>query len=424
MYRGSVRGGKLFVTVLFFLQVFLLPISCKKGDPLPGSEGWEWDGIVVKANPKAVTKTNGQKLYVHYMSWFETPQTHPERIWGLHWTMANRNPDMILANGRRQIASYFYPLIGPYASSDPDVLDYHTLLMKYTGIDGAIVDWYGSHELFDYPLIRRNTDSLFDHLPRAGLKFAICYEDMTLQQVKQAEGMEPAAAAKQDFNYLQARYFGSSNYIKIGTQPLVLCFGPQVLQTEASWQQTFAGLATKPRLLTLWDLGSLPGSQGSGEFSWVYQYDADCQYFYQYKVPRLATAIGSAFPGFKSFYAEGGWGSPVFERSHNGTATLQRTLNLAKINNLAGLQLVTWNDFGEGTMLEPTLDFSYSFLEAIQRYAGVPYTKAELQLVYRWYMLRKKYAADERIQAALLQAYYFLVSLDVAKARLIVEAIE
>ena len=27
--------------------------------------------------PKAVTKTNKQKIYVHYMAWFETPQTSP-----------------------------------------------------------------------------------------------------------------------------------------------------------------------------------------------------------------------------------------------------------------------------------------------------------------------------------------------------------
>jgi hypothetical protein len=91
-------------------------------------------------NPVPVTKTNSQKVYVHYMPWFETPATSGNGQWGQHWTMANENPNIILANGRREIASYFYPMIGPYDSDDRDVIDYHLLLMKYSGIDGIIID--------------------------------------------------------------------------------------------------------------------------------------------------------------------------------------------------------------------------------------------------------------------------------------------
>ena len=91
------------------------------------------------------------------------------------WPMKTRT--LFLPNGRRQIASWFYPMIGPYASSDRDVIDYHLLLMKYAGIDGVIVDWYGTHNVLDYPLVKRNTDSLFNRIPDAGLQFGICYED-------------------------------------------------------------------------------------------------------------------------------------------------------------------------------------------------------------------------------------------------------
>ena len=310
MCKEPVRVKSVFGILLFFLQTCLF-FSCKKTDRLPGGDDWHWNGTVVAADPKAVPKTNSQKLYVHYMPWFETPESQPEKGWGLHWTMANQNPDIVLSNGRRQIASFYYPLIGPYASSDPDVIDYHTLLMKYTGIDGVIVDWYGSHELFDYPLNRRNTDSLFARLPLVGLKFSVCYEDITLKQVKQMQGLEPVAAAQQDFTYLQSNYFTSSSYIQINNQPLVFCFGPQVLQTESDWQQTLSYLPVKPRLLSLWDLGTRTGNQGSGEYAWIYEDNTDCQYFYQYKAPTMATAFGSAFPGLKDFYAQGGWGSPL-----------------------------------------------------------------------------------------------------------------
>src|ERR1700761_7771345 len=87
------------------------------------------------SGPQPVVKTNTIKVYAHYMPWFETPATSPDGKWGQHWTMANENPDIIGADGRRQIASYFYPMTGPYASSDRDIIDYQLLLMKYSGID-------------------------------------------------------------------------------------------------------------------------------------------------------------------------------------------------------------------------------------------------------------------------------------------------
>src|ERR1700744_4745841 len=129
------------------------------------------------SGPQPVVKTNSTKVYAHYLPWFETPATSSDGKWGQHWTMANENPDIIGADGRRQIASYFYPMTGPYASSDRDIIDYQLLLMKYSGIDGVIVDWNGTHNVYDYPLIKRNTDSLFKRIPGAGLQFSICYED-------------------------------------------------------------------------------------------------------------------------------------------------------------------------------------------------------------------------------------------------------
>ena len=413
-----------FITIILLIVTVIF--SCKKSkDTPPVTGGGTGGGITITVLPPvAVSKTNAQKLYVHYMPWFEDPSTSPDGKWGSHWTMANQNPNLILADGKRQIASFFYPLIGPYASSDPDVTAYHTLLMKYAGIDGVIADWYGVHNVYDYPLIKRNTDSLFNQMSKTGLQFAVCYEDATLRYVKSIGGIDTVQAAKEDFDYLQSNYFNSSNYIKINNQPLILCFGPQVMKTQTQWQQTFSALSTKPRLLSLWYQGDVTGSQGSGEFSWVYSdYLTGLQNYYNNRAPFQSTAFGSAYPGFKDFYAQGGWGSNLFTLDHNGITTLQNTLNLAKSSGLSNVQLITWNDFGEGTMIEPTLEYNYSFLETIQQYAGVSYTKNELQLIYKWFTLRKKYKGNNNIESQLLQAYYYLVSLDTAKASSVISSI-
>jgi len=358
------------------------------------------------------------------LPWFETPATSGTGNWGQHWTMANEDPNIILANGRRQIASYFYPMIGPYASSDRDVIDYHLLLMKYSGIDGVIIDWYGVHNVDDYALNKRNTDSIFNRVPNAGLQFGICYEDATLAQDNAVLGIDTITAAQQDFAYLQSAYFGSSSYIKINNQPLLLCFGPQGLKKINDWQQAFANLTKQPRLLTLEYGDNITGSAGSGEFAWVEATNlTNLQNFYQSRAPSLATWFAGAYPGFMDFYKPGGWGNTLFLIDYNTTGTLQSTLNLAKSSNASYLQLITWNDYGEGTMIEPTLDYNFSFLQTIQQYTGVTYTVTELQLIYQWYTLRKKYAGNAAVEAQLTNAYNDLVGLNVSGATTIINGI-
>ena len=370
----------------------------------------------------SVVKTNSQKVYVHYFPWFETPATSGTGNWGSHWTMANENPNIILSNGRRQIASYFYPMIGPYDSDDRDVIDYHLLLMKYSGIDGVIIDWYGVQNVDDYPLNKRNTDSIFSRVPGVGLQFGICYEDNTLAQDKAVANIDTLTAAKQDLLYLQSAYFGSSSYIKIGGAPLLLCFGPQAMRTPSDWQQAFAALNTKPTFLPLEYDDASAGSSANGEFAWV---DAtnltNLQSFYQNRAPSLSTWFAGAYPGFQDFYMPGGWGSTLFLIAYNNTSTLQSTMSLAQSSNAKYLQLITWNDYGEGTMIEPTLDYQFSFLQTIQQYTGVKYTVTELQLIYKWYTLRVKYKGNAANEALLTQAYNYLVSLQVTQATTIID---
>ena len=50
-------------------------------------------------------------IMVYYMPWF-TAKPYSE-TWGWHWTMNHFNPDNVNATGQREIASWYYPLVGP-----------------------------------------------------------------------------------------------------------------------------------------------------------------------------------------------------------------------------------------------------------------------------------------------------------------------
>lgn len=371
--------------------------------------GLLWSGSAL-AQPVAVTKTNSQKVYMHYMPWFETPQTSGNGRWGLHWTMANQNPNVIdPATGQRQIAAHYYPLIGPYASSDPDVMEYHLLLMKYAGIDGVLLDFYGNGGN-DLPLLLRNTNALVPRTADVGLGFGVVFEDQFAATL---------ADATANMQYVGTNYFSRPNYLQINNRPLVLTFGPQRYQTPAQWTQILGALPTPPTFLTLWYQSQQAGANAAGEFNWIYSdFLAGLTNFYQNRAPTLGVAAGVAYPGFDSFYAQGGWGGPTWVIPQNNGQTLTQTLALATQyrSRLAFVQLATFNDFGEGTMLEPTREFGFSALEQVQAFTGVSYTVAELQLIHRLYTLRKFHAGSANAQATLNQAFQQLIALNVPAA--------
>ncbi|HLA56197.1 MAG TPA: glycoside hydrolase family 71/99-like protein [Flavobacterium sp.] len=407
-------------TMPFFIAVLLASIAfgCSSSDS-PNTEPEVLD-------PVAITKTNTTKIYMHYMPWFETKESSGNNQWGYHWTMANRNPDIVDGTGKREIASHYYPLIGPYHSGDKAVIENHLLMMKYSGVDGVLIDWYGTFNLYDYRSNKENTEQLIDMLDDVGLEYAIVYEDQILPNIVNA-GLSPTvvSAAKTDFAYLQSNYFGDANYIKINGKPLLLDFGPQALFTETMWTNAFANLTTKPTFLPLWNQSAAAGTNASGEFSWVYQNNTALSNWYANNLPNLDVAMGSAYPGFNDFYEEGGTSTIIgWTIAHNNGATLDATLSMAAAADLDYLQFVTWNDFGEGTMFEPTLEFGYGYIQKVKAFAGVQNTGNVFPEISRLYDLRKEYGGNTAIQAKLDKAFRYFAAMQPDKAILLLDEIE
>ncbi|MDB5802247.1 MAG: hypothetical protein JWL63_3186 [Rhodocyclales bacterium] len=370
--------------------------------------------------PVPVSKSVSAKVYAHLMPWYESRDY--AGYWGQHWTMSNRNPDIVDSSGKRQIASNYYPLTGPYSSSDPAIIEYQLLLMKLTGIDGVLIDWPGTINLYDYPRNRANSEAFIAQVAKTGLKYGIIYEDQNVNIAFNNNVItDKVAAARKDVNYLRDNYFGQSSYLQINGRPFLGVFGPQTFKTKAEWDSIFSNLSNKPCFLTLWYQHDQGTGVCSGEYSWVYQ-DANAGYlahltnFYNNR-PNYGVKMGAVFPGFNAFYAAGGWGANPFYIAANGTSTLALTLDLAISKGVSPIQVATWNDYDEGTMIEPTREFGYGLLTTIQARLGVPYRQPELELAYSLYTQRKQYAGNAAQQDRLNQAFYYLVSLQIAKAR-------
>jgi hypothetical protein len=209
---------------------------------------------------------HGADVYVHMMPWFETKESNSGQ-WGIHWTMANRNPDNVV-DGKQDIASFYHPEIGAYASGDPTVIDWQLGVMKTSGIAGIFLDWPGTTEYADYPKNKQNCEAIIDGTSRAGLQFAIVYEDNNLNLAGVPDKIAQGTA---DMQYLQSNYFNKGNYVQLDGAPLLLDFGPQALTDGGQWDQIFSPLDPKPTFLTLWYQHQQGGQFNKGEFAWIYQ---------------------------------------------------------------------------------------------------------------------------------------------------------
>jgi hypothetical protein len=365
--------------------------------------------LFILAMPLAIHAAS-KIVMVYYMPWFTAKPYNND--WGWHWTMDHFNPDMTNASGERQIASWYYPLIGPYDSSDPAVLEYHVLLMKLAGVDGVIVDWYGSANFLDYGVNNRATEKLFQFTRKAGLKFSVCYEDQTIQHMLDGNYLTASNAtlhARQEMLYLQTIFFSDANYLRLNGHPVLLNFGPQYFMTSSNWENIFSVLDATNQPAFFTEDNRL--TVGTGAFSWppmwmsqspgtggVLSEAALKNYLagFNQKAVTWPASISSAFPRFHDIYQRAGLRNYLGYLGDRHGDTLRETLSLGMTNSSAIVQIITWNDFGEGSMVEPTQEYGYRDLGIIQDFrrqylqSDFPCNTNDLAMAFQFYNLRQQ----------------------------------
>jgi hypothetical protein len=378
-------------------------------------------------------------VMAHYMPWYQSPAV--SGYWGWHWTMNHFNPEKMDSDGLREIASHHYPLVGPYDSRDEGILEYHTLLMKLSGLDGVIVDWYGMENFWDYGVIKESTHKLFQYIQKAGLTFVICYEDQTVGHMVDNGHLEKNQALAHGgdvLRYMQTHWFGDDHYVRISDHPVLMVFGPQYFFQASDWDAVFSPLTAMPLFFSL-DNRLHPVATGA--FPWPPMWAAKdnvltrealnsyLQNFYQ-KAASWDYRIASAFPGFHDIYSEAGLGYSYGFLDDNNGETFDFTLRSALGHEPDILQIVTWNDFGEGTVVEPTIEFGYRYLEMIQDIkkshidSSFAFNHDDLTLPLTIYELRIKNSGDSGIQSALNTAVELIFSGEIEDASAIVDSIK
>ena len=353
--------------------------------------------------PATTQPAQARKTFLmHYLSWYQTPAVRGH--WGSHWTGpgSKHNPSKTGPDGLPDVWSHLHPLIGPYDSADPDVLECHLLQMKLAGVDGVIVDWYGISKTADYPSVHEAAKAMFASAGRLGMKFAVCFEDRTIKLMIERSDLKTEqvpAHLTDTVQWMRDNWFKEPQYFRFDGRPLLLDFGPVFVMDAAVWNQALGAGPDRPRFFALHHLWKKVCADGG--FTWVHKdvWSADPdQATIQRRLhdvfsqPSKDTnqVIISAWPGFKDVYEKS---YPSIE--YRDGKTMEETLAAGMSGPWSVIQLVTWNDYGEGTCIEPTSEFGYRFLESVQQArrtepgVGFANAPADLRLPARLFALRK-----------------------------------
>ena len=143
--------------------------------------------------------------------------------------------------------------------------------------------------------------------------------------------------------------------------------------------------------------------------------------------PSWPLSIPAAWPRFHDIYGQAGTQPSYGIIDDRAGLTYANTLDRALKSEAAVIQLVTWNDWGEGTQIEPSVEMGCRDLETTQRKRrsfdpAFPYTAQDLRLPLALYALQKRVGSDPVRRAKLDTISRLLFAGQLVRARALLDA--
>jgi hypothetical protein len=259
-----------------------------------------------------------------------------------------------------------------YDSADPVQVQLQIGDMISRGISGIFVDWYG----IKCPKMTECTHEnaamialLNEAQKHYGFEVAVSQDWGEINKYRKSERMDELIA---DLNYVYDNFESSPNYMRRDGNPVIAFFGIET--RKINWSDVRKQVQGTP-LFVFENSGGFSGPQSSGSFAWLLPtrkgVDMGLSYldlFYKVALGRSSeVAIGSAYKGFDDSLAS--WGHHDKINQQCGQTWLASFAEAGKYysagNQLENLQIVTWNDYEEGSEIETGIDNCISVVPAL-----------------------------------------------------------
>jgi hypothetical protein len=249
-----------------------------------------------------------------------------------------------------------------YNSADAAQVHRQVQDMMSRGVQGAIAAWYGAAST----IINTSTMLLKNEAEaQAGqFEFAIMEDVGALGSAAIANQCDVTDQLIQDMTYVASQYESSPAYMRINDRPVVFFFGVDGYYID--WSRVVSSIPGNP-LLIFQGKSGLSRKISDGGFSWIainsddpfdLQLDAQDAFYKLAQQTPARLVFGAAYKGFNDTIAM--WGTNRVINQQCGQAWTQSISEAGQFyssgNQLPAIQIATWNDYEEGTAIEPGID--------------------------------------------------------------------
>jgi len=253
-----------------------------------------------------------------------------------------------------------------YTSNDAGQVRRQIQDMISRGIDGVVMDWYGPNNSIDQAaqLVMHEAEK------HSGFSFSIMI-DAGAMGSNWCNGCSAEDVLGNLLQYVEKTYFPSSAYLNLGGQPIVTNFDIDS-KYSPNWQKVNSQLKVAPRFF-FQDDGGFSHPMSDGSYSWVMPETGNFGLDYLWNFYSVGIGfgkeetVGAAYKGFNDTLA--GWSSNRVMDQRCGKTWLQTFSQINSLYNqgrqLPYLQLVTWNDYEEGTEIESGIDSCFSLQASV-----------------------------------------------------------
>jgi hypothetical protein len=326
-----------------------------------------------------------KKVFAHYLPWYDATGSYPGSWSRRGWCYEDDCSDLANVGYSNQ------PRIGEYSFADSDVIDYHILTAFMAGIDGFIINLdpaISFHKIITLDVLNRLLALQASHSELADFKIIISYD---------SSSADPTTITN-NFTDLYNDIYQNPTY-----EPIIFRDEITNNQVLVTWSESdIASYYSNANNLwgndevTMIIRNAINFDNSDGNFEWMQINGAADPatywgevYFndFEWRTARQSTfgltnpfdankvMMGMAYPGFDDENVPSYWAGGVHRLiNRNVTAgetmalTWDRQINYSPNTNSgfnevenAWIQLITWNDWPEGTSIEPATDATYGF---------------------------------------------------------------
>ena len=235
--------------------------------------------------------------------------------------------------------------------------------MMNRGIDGLIIDWYGAgntHIDLASQYIKQDAET------RGGkFTFAIMEDQGAVRTCAYTTGCDVTQKVISDLNYINSTYGSSPAYMRVNGRPVIFTFDTENLP-NINWTTVLASVQGNPMIVLRNDQG-FRISWTSGSYSWVSINTSNADDWGQnYLNDFYATSksysselvYAGVWKGFNDLLAS--WSADRIVNQNCGQTWLATFAEMNRYfsatHQPTAVQLVTWNDYEEGTEIETGID--------------------------------------------------------------------